>query len=78
MATKKPKAEWPFSAGTAPKAKKPTKKELEAQKLAEQEKLIATLNSLHAVIMSACGVMVVKWSWALSAERSMITSRIIS
>jgi hypothetical protein len=43
MATKKTKAEWPFPAGDAPKAKKPTKKELEAQKLAEQEKLIATL-----------------------------------
>jgi hypothetical protein len=44
MATKKqPKAEWPFSAGTAPKAKKPTKKELAAQKLDEQEKLMATL-----------------------------------
>jgi hypothetical protein len=43
MATKKPKAEWPFPAGTAPKAKKPSKKEIEAQKLAEQEKLIATL-----------------------------------
>jgi hypothetical protein len=45
MATKKPKAEWPFPAGTAPnlKLKSPTKKELEAQKLAEQEKLIATL-----------------------------------
>ena len=40
MATKKPKAEWPF---TEAKTKKPTKKELEAQKLAEQEKLIATL-----------------------------------
>jgi hypothetical protein len=43
MATKKPKAEWPFPAGAAPKAKKPSKKELEAAKLAEQEKLIATL-----------------------------------
>jgi hypothetical protein len=43
MATKKTKAEWPFPADTAPKAKKPTKKELEAQKLAEQEKLIQTL-----------------------------------
>ena len=44
MATKKqPKAEWPFPAGTAPKAKKPSKKELAEQKLAEQEKLIATL-----------------------------------
>jgi hypothetical protein len=40
---KKTKAEWPFPAGEVPKsakAKKPTKKELEAQKLAEQEKLI--------------------------------------
>jgi hypothetical protein len=43
MAIKKPKAEWPFPAGAAPKAKKPTKKQLEAAKLAEQEKLIATL-----------------------------------
>jgi len=44
MATKKrPKAEWPFPGGTAPKTKKPTKKELEAAKLIEQEKLIATL-----------------------------------
>jgi len=44
MATKKQsKAEWPFPAGDAPRAKKPTKKEVEAQKLAEQEKLIATL-----------------------------------
>jgi hypothetical protein len=43
MATKKPKAEWPFPAGKVPKAKKPSKKELEAQKLAEQEKLIQTL-----------------------------------
>ena len=43
MATKKTKAEWPFPAGDAPKAKKPSKKELAAQKLAEQEKLIATL-----------------------------------
>jgi hypothetical protein len=44
MATKKQKeAQWPFPAGEAPKAKKPTKKELEAQKLAEQEKLIQTL-----------------------------------
>ena len=47
MATKKKQeAQWPFPAGEAPKAakaKKPTKKELEAQKLAEQEKLIATL-----------------------------------
>jgi hypothetical protein len=40
MATKKIKAEWPFA---EVKAKKPTKKELAAQKLAEQEKLIATL-----------------------------------
>ena len=40
MATKKPKAEWPF---TDVKVKKPSKKELEAAKLAEQEKLIATL-----------------------------------
>jgi hypothetical protein len=47
MATKKQKeAQWPFPAGDAPKtakAKKPSKKELEAQKLAEQEKLIQTL-----------------------------------
>jgi len=47
MATKKNKeAQWPFPAGEVPKtakAKKPTKKELEAQKLAEQEKLIQTL-----------------------------------
>ena len=46
MATKKPKAEWPFPAGKAPKAakaKKPTKKELAAQKEAEQNKLIETL-----------------------------------
>ena len=45
MATKK-QAQWPFPVGEAPKAakaKKPTKKELEAQKLAEQEKLIQTL-----------------------------------
>jgi len=40
MATKKIKAEWPF---TEVKAKKPTKKELATQKLVEQEKLIATL-----------------------------------
>jgi hypothetical protein len=40
MATKKSKAEWPFA---EVKTKKPTKKELEAQKLAEQEKLIQTL-----------------------------------
>jgi len=40
MATKKPKAEWPF---TEDKAKKSTKKQLEEQKLAEQEKLIQTL-----------------------------------
>ena len=38
MATKKSKTEWPF---TETKVKKPTKKELAAQKLAEQEKLIA-------------------------------------
>lgn len=47
MATKKQsKAAWPFPAGESPnqlKAKKLTKKELEAQKLAEQEKLIQTL-----------------------------------
>jgi hypothetical protein len=47
MATKKTQeAQWPFPTGTVPKtakAKKPTKKELEAQKLAEQEKLIQTL-----------------------------------
>jgi len=40
MATKKPKAEWPFA---EVKAKKPTKKELAAQKEAEQNKLIETL-----------------------------------
>jgi len=34
MATKKTKAEWPF---TEVKAKKPTKKELATQKLVEQE-----------------------------------------
>jgi hypothetical protein len=40
MATKKPKAEWPFA---EVKTKKPTKKELAEQKAKEQEKLIATL-----------------------------------
>ena len=47
MATKKKQeAQWPFPAGEVPKfakAKKPTKKELAAQKLAEQEKLVQTL-----------------------------------
>ena len=44
MATKKTaEAQWPFPGGKAPKAKKPTKKELAEQKAKEQEKLIETL-----------------------------------
>lgn len=44
MATKKTQAaQWPFPTEDAPKAKKPSKKELAEQKAKEQEKLIETL-----------------------------------
>jgi len=40
MSTNNPKASWPFAPGDAPE---PTKEELEAQRLVEQQKLIEVL-----------------------------------